>query len=327
MWYTDAYLPYLNQKARVTVGAIMFESVNAIEITESVSQLSDTAKVILPRFFEMLEGKYPLDYMNAGDKVLIEYGYEETGINIEFEGYLGTISSDVPLELTCDQLYPLRQNNHIKSYKAATLRQVLADVTKGTIVKRFECPDVQLGKYMIDNKSTYQVLDDIKEKFGFFARFNDGVLYVGFAWDWRPGITRTHIYNIVGNVKKNNLIYKTRDQFNVRVRVKIRNAKGKAAYIEAGSKNKDATVHTIEYAASSEAVAKQIADARLKKSVYDGYTGDITGFGLLLTKAGDTLTINDDREPYRAGSYLIEKVVKSYDDGGISRKNDLAFKV
>lgn len=327
MWYTDEYLPYLNMKARVTVGTIMFEVVNSIKIEESVTQLSTTATIIVPRFFEKLDGKYPLDYIKAGDKVTIEYGYEEIGIYKEFEGYLATISSDVPLVLTCDQLYPLRQNNYVLSYKSATLKQLLTDVTKGTIVKRVECPSVQLGKYLVDNASTYQVLDKIKEQFGFFGRFINDVLYVGFAWDWRPGITKTHNYNIVGNVKYNNLIYKTRDQFNVRVRVKIRNGKGKAAYIEAGSKNSNATVYTIEYAASSEAVAKQIADARLQKSVYDGYTGDITGFGVPRTNAGDTLKIFDEREPYREGSYLIEKVIKSYDAEGISRKNTLAFKL
>jgi hypothetical protein len=327
MYFDNDGLPFLNQKARVTIGNIFFDHVHSIEIKESVTELSDTAKVVLPRFFEKLDGKYPLDYIKAGDKVTIDYGYEETGIYREFTGYLRTISSDAPLELECDQLYPLRQNNFVKSYRQVTLKQLLTLVTQGTFLKTIEAPEVQMGKWLVDNASTYQVLTKVKEQYGLFGRIYGDILHVGFAWDWRPGYTQTHVYNMQGNVKGNDLVYKTHDQFNVRVRVKIRGKKGKVAYIEAGSKDKDATVHTIEYAASSETVAKQIADARLKKSVYDGYSGSVTGFGIPLTRAGDSLTIVNKREPYREGTYLIEKVEKTYSSSGISRKNDIAFKL
>ncbi|MGY0034452.1 hypothetical protein [Pedobacter sp. NJ-S-72] len=102
-------IAYLNMIAKVTIGNIYFDDVSEIEISESVTELSNVAKVILPRFYKQLNGKYPLDYMKVGDKVKIEFGYEETGINTEFEGYVREISADIPLEITCDQLYPIRQ--------------------------------------------------------------------------------------------------------------------------------------------------------------------------------------------------------------------------
>lgn len=320
-------LPYINMIAKVTTGNIYFTDVHAIEITQSVNQLSDTAKITLPRFYRQLKGKYPPDYIKPGDPVKIEFGYRETGMNTEFEGYVKEISADTPLEITCDGLYPLRQNNFVKSYNSITLRQLLAEITKGTFIKKVSCPDAAMGKYIIDNASSYQVLEKIKEQFGFFARIIGNHLFVGFAWDWRPGFTKNCLYDMQNNVKGNDLKYKTLDQFNVRVRVKIRNKKSKEAYVEVGSKNKDATVHTIEYAADNAKTAKKIADARLKKSVYTGYTGSVTGFGIPITNAGDSLTIKNQREPYREGTYLIEKVVKNYDSSGISRKNDIAFKV
>lgn len=318
---------YLNMAARVVIGDIYFDDITEVEITESVTDLSDVAKIIIPRFYKQLDGKYPLDFIKSGDKVKIEFGYEETGLNVEFEGFVKEISADIPLQISCDQLYPLRQNNFVKSYKAVTLKQLLNDITTGTFIKKIECPDVNMGKYIIDNASTYQVLDKIKEQYGFFARIKEDLLHVGFAWDWRPGFTKNHTYNMQANVKSNDLKYKTSDEFNVRVRVKIRNKKSKEAYVEVGSKDKDATVQTIEYAADSEKVAKEIANARLKKSVYTGYTGSITGFGFPYTRAGDSATIKNIREPYREGTYLIEKIVKTYNSSGISRKNDIAFKV
>ncbi|WP_367867897.1 hypothetical protein [Pedobacter sp. WC2423] len=320
-------LAYLNMIAKVTIGKIYFDHINEVEITESVTELSDVAKIILPRFYKQLDGKYPLDYIKAGDVVKIEFGYVETGINTEFEGYVREISADIPLEIICDQVYPIRQNNFVKSYGAVTLKNLLTDITKGTFIKKIESPDVNMGKYLVNNASTYQVLDKVKEQFGFFGKIKGDLLSVGFAWDWRPGFTVKHTYDMQANVKQNDLKYKSKDSFNVRVRVKIRNKKSKEAYIEVGSKDKDATVHTIEYAADTTKVAKEIAEARLKKSVYTGYTGSITGFGFPLTHAGDSLVIKDSREPYREGTYLIEKVTKTYNSSGISRKNELAFKI
>lgn len=320
-------LPYLNMAARITIGRIYFDDITSVEINDSITEISSTAKIVIPRFYKQLENKYPLDYIKSGDKVTIEFGYEETGINIEFEGYVREISADIPLEITCDQLYPLRQNNFVKSYKTVTLRQILTDITQGTFIKTIECPDVKLGKYIIDNASTYQVLDKIKEELGLYTKIIGDRMTVGFAWDWKVGFTAAHVYDKQNNVKSSDLTYRLADQFNVRVRVKIRNKKSTEAYVEVGSKDKDATVYTIEYAADTEAVAKEIAEARLKKQVYTGYVGSITGFGFPLTKAGDSVKILDSREPYREGTYLIEKVTKTYSSGGISRKNELAFKI
>ncbi len=320
-------IPYLNQVSQISIGKLTFKNVNNIEIKQSVNELSDTAVITLPRFFKKLNDKYPLDYIKYGDKVVINFGYKEFGIEKQYEGFVRYIGSDAPIVITCDQLYPLRQNNFVASFKTATLRQILTTITKGTMIKKVECPDVNLGKYLINNSSTYQVLEKIKEEFGFFVRVYGTVLHVGWAWDWRPGYSKKHIYHFQKNVKDpNGLTYQRKDAFNVRVRVKVRNAKGKASYVEVGSKEKNATVYTIDYAASSEKVAKQIADSRLKKSVYDGYVGNIKGFGYPIVNAGDSIEIINNREPYRQGTYLVESVSKEYGDG-ITMTNDLAFKI
>lgn len=320
-------MAYLNMSAQVTIGDVYFNNVNGIEIQQSVTAISTTATVTLPRFFKQLDGKFVLDYIKVGQSVTIKLGYIETGVVTEFQGFVSSISSDIPIKVTCDEMYPLRQNNFIKSYKSVTLKALLADITQGTFIKHYDCPDVQLGKYLIDNASTYQVLEKVKEQLGLFARVNGDTLHLGFAWDWKPGFTKRHTYTIQENVKKNDLEYKRQDQFHVRVRVKIRNAKGKAEYVESGSKDKGAAVTTLDYAAANAADAKKVADSRLKKMVYDGYTGSISGFGFPLTRAGDSMTIVDHREPYREGTYLIEKVTITYDGDGIERKNELAYKI
>ncbi|MNV94132.1 hypothetical protein D3C71_1889030 [compost metagenome] len=75
-------------------------------------------------------------------------------------------------------------------------------------------------------------------------------------------------------------------------------------------------------------MAKKIADAHYSKNVFDGYTGSITGFGIPRTRAGDSLRVEDPREPQLDGDYLISKVTISWDEsGGFSRTNELSFKL
>lgn len=320
-------MAYLNMSAKITVGDVYFTNVTSIQIQQAVNQISATATIVLPRFFKELNGKYIRDYIKKGQPVEIVFGYLETGLVTEYKGYVSSVGSDVPLEIGCDEMYPLRQNNYVKSYKSVTLKKLITDCTEGTFIKKVVCPDVELGKYLVDNANTYQVLEKVKEELGLFARVDGTTLFFGFAYDWKPDFTKRHTYTIQDNVKKNDLKFKSSDEFSVRVRVKIRNAKGKAEYVEAGSKNKDAAVTNLDYAASNAADAKKIAEARLKKMVYDGYTGSISGFGFPVTHAGDSLNVYDRREPYKDGAYLIEKVTVTYDSGGIERKNELAYKL
>jgi len=330
-------IPYLNMQAEVVIestgdGAkkeLLFNHVSSIEITESLKELSSTATIVLPRFYQKLENKSPLEYIKCGDKVWIRFGYKETQSTgtLEFEGFIKEIGSETPLELKCDQLYKLRQKNHSKSFRSVKLRELLNYITQGTFIKKIECPDVNLGRYEVNNTSTYQELVKLKEQFGFFSRVFDDKLKVGFAYDWNDKSTANHIYKIQANVRSSDLTYKLTESFNVRYRVNIRNAKDKEAFKEAGSTKADATLCTLEYSVADEAQAKKVLESKSLENLSGGYTGNITGFGFPVTKAGDSLTIIDNKDPGRNGTYLIEKVVKTYGPGGISRKNELAFKV
>jgi len=325
-------LPYLTMQAAVVVQGKMpellyFKSVSSIEITENLKEIGSTASIVLPRFYQQFSDKSPLDFIKCGDKVWISFGYLETNTagTLEFEGYISEIGSDTPLEIKCDQLYPLRQNDHNESFKSVKLREVLNYITKGTFIKRVECPDVNLGKYEINHKSTYQELVKLKEQFGFFSRISGETLRVGFAFDWKANKTANHVYQLQTNVRKSELSFKREHDFNVRLRVNIK--KGQNPFLEKGSTKADATLRTAEYNAESDADAQKVLDSMYRQAVYDGFRGSISGFGFPVTNAGDSLTIKDKKDPSRDGVYLIEKVQKTYGPGGIIRRNELAFKL
>lgn len=327
-------LLFMNMTAQVQLGNVSLKNINSFEIDENILEMSNTAKIIIPRNYGKLNGKPILEQIKAGDKVTIESGYDSEFAR-EFTGYIREIESDVPLIIHCDdETYPLRQTNYIKSYKDATLKQVLADIIPSSI--RFDCPDVKIGKYQIDNASAFAVLQDLMKHYGLYSRLLDGSLKVGLAYEFGEK-TDMHIYTInapadnmyLANVKKNDLKFKRKEDFKVRYKAISNNPNGKKTTVIVGNKEKDASERTLNFAGPmTEAQLRERANAVMAKTVYDGYTGDITGFGLPRTHAGDALEIRDSLEPDRAGKYLIEKVNISYNDSsGFSRKNTLSYKI
>lgn len=327
-------LLFINMTAQVQLGNVLLKNINAFEIDENILEMSNTAKIIIPRNYGKLNGKPVLQQFKAGDKVTIDCGYDGNYAR-EFTGYIREIESDIPLIVHCDdETYPLRQTNYIKSYKDATLKQVLTDIIPSSV--KFDCPDVRIGKYQIDNASAFAVLQDLMKHYGLYSRLQEGVLKVGLAYEFGEK-TETHIYTInapednlyQANVKKNDLKFKRKEDFKVRYKAISNNPNGKKTTVIVGNKEKDASERTLNFAGPmTEAELRERANAVMAKTVYDGYTGDITGFGLPRTHAGDALEIRDSLEPDRAGKYLIEKVNIGYSDSsGFSRKNTLSYKI
>lgn len=332
-------LLFMNITAQVQLGKVSLKHINRFEIDENILEMSNTAKLIIPRNYGKLNGKPILEQIKVGDKVTIDAGYDGQ-LAREFTGYIREIESDIPLIVHLDdETYPLRQTNYIKSYKDATLKQILTDIIPSSV--KFDCPDVKVGKYQIDNASAFAVLQDLMKHYGLYSSLQEGKLKVGLAYEFGEK-TATHIYTInapsnnvyLANVKKNELKFKRKEDFKVRYKAiahngKVKGSAKKNTVVIVGNKEKDASERTLNFAGPmTEAQLRERANAVMAKTVYDGYTGDITGFGLPRTHAGDALEIRDSLEPERAGKYLIEKVNITYDESsGYSRKNTLSYKI
>ena len=326
---TAIMLAYLNLNARVTLGKVQLDNVSEFEISESITEMSSTAKITIPKNYALKNDVAILKLFKVGDEVRVECGYNGA-YHTEFKGYITEIDSDIPLVIHCEDMYKLRQNNLVKSYPAGTtLKRVLNDILAGTGITP-QCDDVVVGKYSIDNASTFAVLQDLSSTFGLYCRLNDNVLRVGLAYSYGNN-TQTHKYTIGKNVKENALKYKRAEDLKIRFKAVATNPDGKKTTVTVGTKEKDASERTLNFAGPmSESELRKQATAALAKVSFDGYQGSITGFGEPRTRAGDALTVIDKLEPdneYRQGTYLIEAVNISYGNGGFSRQNNLSYKI
>ena len=132
-----------------------------------------------------------------------------------------------------------------------------------------------------------------------------------------------------GLVKKNELTFKRKEDYKLLIKVSSVLTSGKKTSVEAGSKDKEASVIQFAYPGSyTEKQLREIATGIYNKRCYDGYSGAITGFGLPRTHAGDILAIEDKMDADRNGRYLVEKVEATYNESsGFSRKNTLSYMV
>lgn len=329
---------YLNMTAKVTLGKVLLNNISQFEINESILEMSNTAKITISKAYNKLDQKGILEYFKVGDPVTIDAGYYRDDIldlKREFTGYIREIDSDIPLVITCeDETYPLRQNRHVKSYQAATLKQVLKEIIPKPMV--FECPDVNLGRFHIDNESSFEVLTRIKNDYGMYSRLQEGVLSVNLrdiisAKDIK--YVHTYVINPVtsaGNlIKKNELKFKSKADFRLHVSVTSMLTNGKKKTVVVGDKETGSSVIRFTYPGKyTEKQLKDFATSIYNKRCYDGYSGSITGFGVPRTHAGDALAIDNKANPERIGKYLIEKVDITYDESsGFSRKNTLSYKI
>ena len=329
---------YLNMTAKATLGNVILKNVSQFEISESILEMSNTAKITIPKTYSKLDQKAILDQFQVGSRVTIDAGYYREGwedIKREFTGYIREIESDIPLVVYCDdETYTLRQNCLVNSYREATLKQVLSFIIPKTIA--FECPDVSLGRFQIDKESSFQVLQRIKNDYGLYSRLQAGVLKVNLR-DIVSGVDIKDVHTYVVNpvtsagslVKKSELKFKRKEDYKLQVKVTSILTSGKKTTVEVGNKGDESSVLQFTYPGNyTEKQLTDLATGIYNKRCYDGYTGTITGFGLPRTHAGDVLAIEDKIETGRNGKYLIEKVEVTYNESsGFSRKNTLSYKV
>jgi hypothetical protein len=309
---------------QVTLGKVFLKNVSSLEINENILEMSNVANITIPRNYAKLADKPILEQFKVGDKVIITSGYNGNYVT-EFTGYIREIESDFPLIIHCeDESYKLRQTTFTKSYKSATLKVILADIIPTGI--SWECPAVDIGKFQIDKESAFAVLTRLIKTYPINAKMFDGKLIINLKLV-KSG-SETHVYTIGKNVKKNELKYKRKEDFKIRLVATALNA-GKKIKVVLGSLDSDTAERSINFGVDMPKVQlEKLANEWYNSRCYDGYTGSISGFGTPRTHAGDALKLIDKLEPEREGTYLIEKVDITYNDSeGFQRKNTLSYKV
>lgn len=317
---------YVVLEASLTIGTMRFTRVPSVSVEHSVNQVGATADLILPtravakgRVLELAKE------LKAGMPVEIELGYSGVWRGVVFKGYLRRVEEGDTLKLQCeDAIYLLRAKSYTKSWKATTLKEVVAFLIAGTGIELSgEVPDVRLSPFYLKNVNGAKALQRLRDEYGLGVYFTPGgSLYVGLNYGDTSGTVR---YNLRQNVVNTSLKYRNADDVQLRIKAVHIDDNNQKTEVEVG--DKDASLRTYYfYDISDRAALRARADELLLREKYSGYEGSITTFLVPHVLPGMRADITDTRFG-RSGSYFVEKVKITYGTSGARREVWLGVKL
>jgi hypothetical protein len=300
--------------------------VHEVSIESTWDQLTDTATVMLPKKIS-LDGKSIATGLNPwlrrGDKVKLNLGYEQTGLNEMFVGFIDFIDAKVPVGITCqDGMFLLKKGELTLSYKAVSLKALMADVI-GNLVEYEVVADMNLGQFRITKATPAKVLEYLREHYLVRSWFRAGRLYVGLAYVAK--LQRAHQLSFTKDIVEHSLEWRVKEQVTLLAKGIIVDRKNKRKEVEVGDKGGE--TRTFHYYDLSESEVKRMLERELERMRYDGYRGSLTTFGDEPYYHGDTVKLFDVEYPERAGIYLIKKVVTKFGLGGYRQELELEERV
>lgn len=318
---------------------LQFTVCQSLHIESSVQVLSDTAKVELPREFKNavdevgksinIAGKSILDYIKRGDAVKIEFGYDGD-LQTEFEGYVTKIGAEVPLILECeDEMFQMKKAPRITKFiKSGKLIDILRAVipAKYTIESN---ADYSIGKWLIEDATPYNVLEELREKAGIRAYFkNPTTLCVGMIVDFKA--EAIHKFNFSENVRRgSSLKFEQKESKPVFLTVESKQSNGTVLKVSTGEKGGDEKTIKL-WPNMTQSELKLWADKQQSSVSYNGFEGSLDSWCYPRTNPGDAAQLYRPfyKDRHQDGRYFIESVTIDVNGtDGIKRTNGLSYKL
>lgn len=339
----------LRLQCDITIGNLSFDYCEAVEVSSSWEQFTDTCKITMPtKFKDKNKNIISLDRLQAekavfkpGDKVTVKLGYVPQMWTV-FEGYLKSANPNTPLIFECEDASYLLKRRNIASFsqKGTTLSALINHIVGGIVPVKVL--DAKIGDFRVSNESfvnIVDVLDLIKSQFGFSAWFRGGELYVDYpsTRSTQTGERPTHEFDFQRNVVDSNLSYEVVEPDNIAVKgtsIKLDNTKiDRYAYydtdgnIKVGSEARKGEQRQFNFIELTQAELDEKIKGILPTVMYNGFSGSFNTFGFPFVQHGDRVKLIDRRYPERDGTYLVRAVVTSFGLSGFRQNITLDTKV
>ena len=302
----------------IQIGGYLFEYCHRVLIESSWRNLTDLCRIELPRKLNF-EGKSLKDLIKPNLRVLVQLGYDGV-LNTEFEGFVTRISPDVPLTVYCeDNMKGLKENNVVFSAANVTLAGLMGATLPLDV--EFEADSIKLGAFRVDNESSAKILKRLKNDYGVYSFFRDGVLQVGLP----PIVQDIARFSFQKNIIRHTLKYREEDARRFRVKCISMLPDGTKIEVEKGDDSGE--LRTFHYYDMEESALVEICNSRLETLKYEGYEGGFTTFGVPFVRHAGIADISDNNFTERAGRYRIDGIKVDFGVNGFKRTIDLGVKV
>lgn len=284
-----------------------FRGVVEAETVSTWDAMTDTATLTLPRKIEW-RGKYlaigdnPI--LRKGNPLSISFGLD--GNNAAwFSGYLTNIHAGIPIRVEAqDAMFLLKRGEFVKSYKQATLKQLLGDMLTG-IVPFEVTADYDLGQIRSVGRPTpAQWLDRLRQDYFCRFWFRDGVLYAGL-----PIVPKLQKVHKIKYIIQNSLEYVKKEDVKILLKGVIMMPDNTKIELQVG--DPEGEVRTLHKYNTSKKEMLRYLEAELETLRYEGYRGSFTTFILPDVKHGDIVILPKIHDLEHDGRYIVKEVIKS----------------
>lgn len=295
-----------------------FPAVNKVTVARSFDKQTQTASVTLPRGIKydkrkIYEGANAM--MRRGDKIKIIAAYfpNETVI---FTGYISKINNNVPIEILCeDEMFLLKQTIAPNlSYKSVDLNTFIGKMLTNIKVPYKVDLTAQLGKIKLQEASIGKVLQTLRDQYGLFSFFVDGLLRVGLPFYKENAMKAVFLFEKM--VKEGmGLTYLKKDDVKIQVKGILIKNNEREEFIY-GDPSGD--IRTVFQLGGTKSDLDMKCNSFLEQANYTGYYGNFKTFLEPLVVPGDYAVIDSWKYPERKGKYLIKSVITevSTSEGG-----------
>ena len=309
--------------SNISIGTLELDNlVHEVQIESSFNELTDTATISIAKNIKV-NGRSILDYIQVGMPVNIKLGYQDRGvdkINEEFDGFVvRSPRPTMPIVIDCeDYSYKLKSGSVTETYTDTTLKKVVADIANGV---DFEVFDTAVSKLSVTKATPAQILKKIEQIYGLKSFFRGTTLIVGKPYSQNlPEVT----YKLQENVIDNSLEYRLKEDVQIQITAVSMNSDNTKEEVKLG--DQDGESRTIHFYNTSTEDLKRLGTEALSRLKYDGYRGDLTGFGLPFAKHGYVVRLIDEIYEVRDEKYFIDKTSVSFGPGGYRREVQLGQK-
>jgi len=329
--------------SRITIGNFQFNYTTKIEINKSFDNMTDTAIIVMPNKFLNDNKTITVgtnNVFNRNDPVKIELGYFPN-ISTEFEGFISKIMPDSPLKIECqDRMYLLKQKNiPSKSFASTTVGEVVKFVAQGEKIE-FDDENAHIGAFEIDNNAfvnAVKVFEVLRKQFGFKIFYKGDVLQVRILPSILSqggdvaelGFQKHVIGSNLNYIKEEDvdLVIKAESILENNTRIVLYGSKENGTVRVTKVVQNAAQTKPLKVYNFTEAQLEAEIIRRIDEFIYEGYEGALTTFGEPRFDPEDKVTLFDNKNLEREGTYLIKSVTKTFGIDGYRQIVELKNKV
>ena len=331
MWRLRTFVK-VTQQGDTRAEIFQFSVVNNVTVNRSFDNLTQTAKVVLPRNFtyknnNVYEGANPM--FKRGDKIELFAGYHPNLDRI-FIGYISKINNNVPVEILCeDEMFLLKQKQVTNmSFKSMKLKDFINKIIGED--HSALCIDATLPEMRLQNVTVGKVLQTLRDQFGLYSFFIDqqsqrNILRVGLAYYPNEAVEYTFLFERDMIKDGMNLTYLKKDDVKVQVKGIIITDNDVSEPVIYGDETGE-TRTVFQYGGNREQL-DITCNSFLEQANYTGYYGDFLTFLQPKVLPGDYAVIDSYKFPERKGKYLIKAVETSFGVNGGRQKIELERKI